>query len=89
MMRRLELTDGVELMTEDGKVLDVKSKTAAQQGISMVVFSRLGMAAPGMVGIPFFMNYLEKKGTLTKYPRIAGPLQASIKTNFLIPKIIH
>jgi len=75
MMRRLELTDGVELMTEDGKVLDVKSKTAAQQGISMVVLSRLGMAAPGMVGIPFFMNYLEKKGTLTKYPRIAGPLQ--------------
>ena len=35
------------------------------------------MAAPGMVGIPFLMNYLEKKGTLARYPRIAAPLQAS------------
>ena len=42
MMRRLELTDGIELTTEDGEFIG-KSKTAAKQGISMVVLSRIGM----------------------------------------------
>ena len=74
MMRRLELTDGIEMSTKDGQVVG-KSKTAAKQGISMVVLSRLGMAAPGMMGIPLFMNVLEKKGVLKKYPKISAPLQ--------------
>ena len=74
MMRRLELSEGIEMTTKDGQPVG-KSKTAARQGISMVILSRIGMAAPGMVGIPFFMNYLEKKGTLAKYPRIVAPLQ--------------
>ena len=103
MMRRLELTDGIELTTEDGEFIG-KSKTAAKQGISMVVLSRIGMvcqkkfnldiaiphspysyfqAAPGMVGIPLIMNYLDKKGTLTKYPRITLPLQ--VKNEYEIP----
>ncbi len=73
-MRRLELTEGIDMTTKDGQYIG-KSKTAAKQGISMVVLSRIGMAAPGMVGIPFFMNHLEKKGTLAKYPRLAAPLQ--------------
>jgi len=77
MMRRLELSDGVELSTDDGQTVG-KSTTAARQGISMVVLSRIGMAAPGMVGIPFLMNYLEKKGTLARYPRIAAPLQMAV-----------
>ena len=77
MMRRLELTDGVELSTEQGQIVG-HSKTAARQGIGMVVLSRIGMAAPGMVAIPFFMNYLENKGTLAKYPRIVAPLQVHI-----------
>ena len=42
MMRRFELTDGIELTTEDGEFIG-KSKTAAKQGISMVVLSRIGM----------------------------------------------
>lgn len=77
MMRRLELTDGIECSTEDGIPVGA-SKTAAQQGISMVVLSRIAMAAPGMVAIPFYMNYLEKKGTLAKFPRLAAPLQVTI-----------
>ena len=80
MMRRLELTDGIEMSTKDGQVVG-KSKVAAKQGISMVVLSRIGMAAPGMIGIPIFMNYLEKKGTLAKYPRISAPLQVMIMHN--------
>ena len=41
MMRRLELSDGVELSTDDGQTVG-KSTTAARQGISMVVLSRIG-----------------------------------------------
>ncbi len=61
-------------MTEDGQFVG-KSTTAATQGISMVVLSRIGMAAPGMMGIPIVMDKLEKKGVLKKYPRIQAPLQ--------------
>ena len=75
-MRRLELTEGTEMTTLEGAYV-AKSKVAAQQGISMVVLSRIGMAVPTMMGIPFFMNYLEKRGVLARYPRIAAPLQVS------------
>ena len=75
-MRRLELTEGTEMTTLDGTPVGM-SKTAAREGISMVVLSRIGMASPTMLCIPFFMNYLEKRGTLAKYPRIAAPLQVS------------
>ena len=80
MMRRLELSDGIEMTTDEGKSVG-KSQIAARQGISMVVLSRVGMAAPGMVGIPFLMNYLERKGTLAKFPRISAPLQVSTHFN--------
>ena len=73
-MRRLELTDGIEMSTEDGLVIG-QDKNAAKEGITKVVLSRISMAVPTMMGIPFIMNHLEKKGTLAKYPRIAAPLQ--------------
>ena len=41
-------------------------------------------AAPGMVGIPLIMNYLDKKGTLTKYPKITLPLQVKNKYEITI-----
>ena len=44
----------------------------------MVVASRIGMAAPGMIAIPIFMNNLEKRGILHKYPRIAAPIQIGL-----------
>lgn len=77
LMRRLELQNGVQLSTLEGKPVG-DSKVAARQGIGMVVMSRVGMAAPGMVAIPFFMNFLEAKGTLKKYPRIVAPLQIGL-----------
>lgn len=82
-MRRLELTDGIDMSTKDGQHVG-KSKIAARQGITMVVLSRMGMAAPGMLGIPFIMNYLEKKGTLAKYPRISAPLQVRFDWKFCL-----
>ena len=75
-MRRLELSDGTEMSTEDGNIIG-QDKNAAKEGITKVVLSRISMAVPTMMGIPFIMNHLEKKGTLKKYPRIAAPLQVS------------
>jgi len=77
MMRRLELTEGIEMSTEDGTIVG-QSKTAAKEGITKVVFSRIGMMVPTMLGTPFIMNLLEKKGTLAKYPRIAAPIQIGL-----------
>ena len=45
-MRRLELQEGIMLETEEGKPVG-QSKIAAREGITMVVLSRVGMAAPG------------------------------------------
>ena len=45
-MRRLELQEGIMLETEGGKQVG-QSKIAAREGITMVVLSRVGMAAPG------------------------------------------
>ena len=66
---------GVPLTTKSGEKTGESSPKAAQQGIGMVVFSRIGMAAPGMITIPIVMDQLEKRGVLAKYPRIAAPTQ--------------
>ena len=42
-------------------------------GISQVTLSRIGMATPGMLGIPVLMNSLERRGLLAKYPRLLAP----------------
>ena len=77
LMRRLELTDGIEMSTEDGIVVG-QSTNAAKEGISKVVLSRIAMVTPTMMGIPFIMNHLEKKGTLARYPRMAAPIQIGL-----------
>ena len=46
LMRRLELQEGIMLETEEGKQVG-QSLIAARQGITMVVMSRVAMAAPG------------------------------------------
>jgi len=77
MMRRSELSDGVPLFTEKGERMG-NSKTAAKEGITQVVISRMAMAAPGMVTIPLFMNVLDKRGILKRYPRCAAPVQIGL-----------
>jgi len=64
-------------MTPDGQPVG-ESKTAAVEGISKVVLSRVGMAAPGMVAIPIIMNQLDKRGVLKKYPKLNAPLQIGL-----------
>merc|ERR1739845_203949 len=77
-MRKSELENGVPLQTIEGEDTGESSPKAAQKGISMVVASRIGMAAPGMIAIPLFMDRLEKKGILHKYPRISAPIQIGL-----------
>jgi len=77
LMRRSELQNGIALFTESGEKIG-ESKIAAQQGISMVVASRIGMATPGMVLIPIVMNNLEAKGVFKRMPWAAAPLQISL-----------
>lgn len=77
LMRRSELSDGIPLTLETGEVVG-KSSRAAKEGISMVVFSRIAMATPGMVLLPIFMNALERKGVFKKYPRLNAPIQIGL-----------
>ena len=56
-MRRLELQEGIMLETEEGKQVG-QSKIAAREGITMVVLSRVGMAAPGNTGILVIFYFL-------------------------------
>lgn len=52
-----ELKEGIALTDEDNNSLDCQSKTAAVQGISSVVLSRIGMACPGMG--KFYFSFFE------------------------------
>lgn len=78
LMRRSEITEGVPLTTKAGEKTGEVSSVAAKEGISKVVASRVGMAAPGMVSIPIIMDQLEKRGVLAKYPRISAPIQIAL-----------
>lgn len=77
MMRRSELDNGIMLMTEAGEKVG-ESKTAAKEGIGMVVASRVAMASPGMILIPLMMNSLENRGLFKRYPKAAAPLQIGV-----------
>jgi len=83
MMRSKELREGIAVTDENGKYIG-KSQTAAKQAIMQVVLSRIGMAVPGMILPPFFMDYLERRGTLRRMPWISAPLQVAICGFFLI-----
>jgi len=83
LMRQLELKNGIPLTTEGGEKIGISSTTAAVQGISMVTISRIAMASPGMLLLPVFMDKLEKRGILARYPRISAPLQTFIVGIFL------
>jgi len=83
MMRSQELANGVPLQTADGKKTGETSTKAAKIGISMVALSRIVMAAPGMIGVPMFMEWLDKKKVLAKYPRINAPTQILVCGFFL------
>lgn len=83
MMRLKELREGIPVFDENGNRLG-QSKVAAKWAITQVVFSRIAMAMPGMLIPPFFMNYLEKRGTLKRFPWVNAPLQVGLCGLFLV-----
>ena len=49
----------------------------------MVAGSRIAMASPGMILVPMFMDALEKRGVLARYPKINAPTQILLCGFFL------
>uniref|UniRef100_S4R4A2 Sideroflexin-1 n=1 Tax=Petromyzon marinus TaxID=7757 RepID=S4R4A2_PETMA len=76
-MRQRELKCGIPVFDEQGKRLG-ESTNAAQQAITQVVVSRIGMAAPGMAIPPFIMNALEKRAFMKRYPWMSAPIQVGL-----------
>ncbi|KFM73463.1 Sideroflexin-1, partial [Stegodyphus mimosarum] len=83
MMRIKELQEGIPVVDKDGNKIG-SSKIAAKWAIAQVVFSRIGMAMPGMLIPPVIMNHLDKKGVLKRYPWINAPLQVGLCGLFLV-----
>ncbi|CAG9772246.1 unnamed protein product [Ceutorhynchus assimilis] len=77
MMRAQELKHGTPIYDINGNKLGY-STVAAQQGIGQVILSRIAMALPGMVITPVVMDYLEKRGTLCRYPWLALPTSLGV-----------
>lgn len=74
LMRQMELKNGIEVTDENGKIVG-KSRAAAVKGISQVVFSRIVMAAPGMLVLPIIMRKLEKYNWMKRITYLHGPIQ--------------
>ncbi|XP_070540930.1 sideroflexin-1-like [Ptychodera flava] len=77
MMRMRELESGITVVDENGNKLG-ESQKAAKKAISMVVLSRVSMAAPGMMIPPLIMNVLEKKSFLKRFPYLNAPIQVGL-----------
>lgn len=73
-MRQNELIDGVTVCDSKGNVVG-KSRVAAAKGISQVVFSRILMAAPGMMLLPVIMEKLEKIRWFKRLNVLHAPFQ--------------
>lgn len=77
LMRQNEIINGIEVKDENGNIVG-KSRTAAVKGISQVVFSRITMAAPGMLILPFIMERVEKFPIYKRMQWINAPFQTAL-----------
>lgn len=73
-MRQNELIEGVSVQDEKGNEVG-KSRVAAVKGISQVVFSRILMAAPGMLLLPVIMDKLERYPWFKRMSILHAPFQ--------------
>jgi tricarboxylate carrier len=69
LSRQAELSDGIVLFNSDNEPV-TESRYAAVKGISLVAISRITMAAPGMLTMPFIMEYLEKKPQFMRFVKL-------------------
>lgn len=82
-MRQNEILQGIDVQDENGNVVG-KSRVAAVKGISQVIFSRIVMAAPGMLVLPVIMEKLEKFPAFKKMTFMHAPFQTAMVGCFLI-----
>lgn len=82
-MRSREITEGIPIFDMDGNRLG-ESTRAAKSAITQVVFSRVGMATPGMLLPPVIMQFLEKKTFLKARPWMNAPVQTLLVGFFLV-----
>ncbi|CAH1784955.1 unnamed protein product [Owenia fusiformis] len=83
LMRQSEITNGIMTTDEDENEV-VPSKYAAGKGIGQVVFSRITMAAPGMLITPIIMNRIEPMKFMQRIKPLHGPIQIMVVGCFLI-----
>jgi len=77
LMRSNELENGITITKENGEVVG-SSEKAAKSAITQVVFSRIGMAVPGMMIPPLIMNKLANGQLLKKRPWLNAPIQVGL-----------
>lgn len=77
LMRQNEIINGIEVKDENGNAVG-KSRVAAVKGISQVVFSRIVMAAPGMLVLPFIMERVEKLPVYRRVKWLNAPFQTAL-----------
>ncbi|KNC28522.1 hypothetical protein FF38_05710 [Lucilia cuprina] len=77
LMRQNEIINGIEVKDENGNNVG-KSRVAAVKGISQVVFSRIVMAAPGMLVLPFIMERVEKLPVYRRVKWLNAPFQTAL-----------
>ncbi|NXD63084.1 SFXN2 protein, partial [Eolophus roseicapillus] len=83
MMRQQEIINGVMVTDQDNNEFG-RSRRAAVKGIAQVVFSRIIMAAPGMIILPIIMERLEKYSFMQRIRVLHGPLQVLLSGGFLL-----
>ncbi|XP_065182113.1 sideroflexin-2-like [Sycon ciliatum] len=74
LMRQRELLDGILVTDEHGEELGY-SRKAAKKAVAQVCFSRITMAAPGMLFVPIVMELLEKKSFYQRARYLNAPIQ--------------
>jgi len=82
LMRIKELENGIEVYDENKNLIG-ESQTAARQGISAVVFSRIMMSSPGLVLSPIIMEAIERRGLLRNMKWAPAPIQIALCGVFL------
>lgn len=82
LMRQNELANGIDVRDENGNIVG-RSRLAAAKGITQVVFSRIVMAAPGMMLLPVVMERLEKYRWFTRVTFLHAPFQVMMVGCFL------
>lgn len=73
-MRQSELIEGVSVQDSNGNEVG-KSRLAAAKGMSQVAFSRILMAAPGMLVLPVVMEKLERLPWFKRLSILHAPFQ--------------